>query len=236
VKTAARSCGVEIRRHRPVGARRARFLDLLAIDTVLDVGANRGQYALELRRYGYRGRIVSFEPVQDAFVALARAAAHDAAWECHRLALGAAAGGAEMHVASNVASSSLLPMLDAHKRAAPQVETMGTEDVEVRPLDSCEISASMRTLLKLDVQGYEDRVLAGASRTLENVVAVECELSVQPLYEGERTFLDMLALFDRLGFALVGLAPGLTDAAGRVVQFEAWFVRHGLSATLEDAP
>jgi FkbM family methyltransferase len=232
VKRAGRLLGVEVSHYRPVARRRKRLLDQYEIGIVLDVGASRGQYALELRRFGYGGRIVSFEPVAASFAELAQAAAADTAWVCHRVALGESAGQARIGVATNLTSSSLLQILDAHVAAAPDVKIVSYETIPVRTLDSFELALGVPTLLKLDVQGYEHRVLAGATETLKTVSLLECELSIEPLYACQHTLLDMLERLEGAGFQLVSLDPGLHDATGRILQFEAMLGRLGLTEQL----
>src|SRR5262245_44939937 len=107
-KELGRRLGVEISHYRPFVPRVVARLNNAAVPVVVDVGASVGQYATELRKHGYRGDIVSFEPVQKAFAGLMDAAAGDEKWSCHRVALGATAEEARINVASNLASSSLL--------------------------------------------------------------------------------------------------------------------------------
>ena len=92
-------------------ARRRKLMERLGINLVLDVGANNGGYASELRRSGYRGRIWSYEPLSEAFAELSKSAARDDLWKTVNCACGAKAGSARINVAKNSVSSSLLPML-----------------------------------------------------------------------------------------------------------------------------
>ena len=223
LRRVARHVGLEVSRYRPAGARRNLLLAKHGIETVLDVGANQGQYGVELRQFGYSGRIVSFEPLSEAFEALYATAGADPSWECHRVALGDSDTTSEIGVASNLASSSFLPMLDAHHDAAPGVSMTGSETVEIRTLDSMDLELTGPTLLKLDVQGYEDRVLRGAQALLADVKLIECEVSLEPLYESQLTFLPMLDLLRESGFELLRLEPGIRDQGGRgaIVQYDA---------------
>src|SRR4029077_19220706 len=180
-KELARRFGVEISHYRPLAARVFARLNSAEVPLLIDVGASRGEYAARLRQHGYRGDIVSFEPGDEAFQELVSVAAGDTGWTCHRLALGAVAGDAPIHVASNLASSSLLEMEDGHRSAAPEVSVIGIETVPVARLDDA-LPDERHCLLKLDVQGYEDRVLDGAPSTLARAVLVQCELSIAQLY------------------------------------------------------
>ena len=222
-KELARRLGFEISRYRPLAARVVARLD--SVPVVVDVGANRGQYATELRQHGYRGEIVSFEPLEEAFAQLAAAAARDVDWTCHRMALGASGGEGRINVASNLASSSLLAMGAAHRDGAPSVSFTGVETVRLARLD--DVFADIRPcLLKLDVQGYEGRVLDGAGETLARAVLLECELCTAELYAGQPSPRALLDRLGDLGFELVDLEPVFRDRMnGRVLALDAVFAR-----------
>jgi FkbM family methyltransferase len=190
--------------------RRGEILRRFGVSLVLDVGANVGQCALALRRDGgYRGRILSFEPVAATYEALVRTAANDPDWECVRLALSDQDGTAEIAVASGSDSSSFLPFKDTSLSAAPGAFPIGTESVRTARLDSLfPLRPADIVLMKLDVQGLEPRVLAGADATLARISLLECELVFEHLYEGQPTFREMIELIDDLGFRPISVAPG----------------------------
>jgi len=206
------------------------ILNSAKIDTVIDVGANEGQYAAALRASGYRGRIISFEPLRAAHERLLRASARDREWKvAERLALGDRDGEVEIHVAANSVSSSILPMLGRHEAAAPESRYIASEVTPLRRLDSVLIDyvgAGAAVLLKVDTQGYEDRVLAGARETLKSVRAVQLELSLTPLYEGQLLLPDMLRMLESFGFRLHALLPGFVDpSTGQTLQVDGVFLR-----------
>lgn len=166
--------------------RRAELMKTLNVDLVIDVGANTGQYIAEIRAYGFQGPIVAFEPLPEAFEVLADAAQRDARLTVHQVAIGADEREAIMHVSGTSYSSSLLPMEEAHLRAAANSHYVRDESVGVRSLDSFDLLADGFTgWIKIDVQGFEREVLLGATRTLERAGAVEIELSYVPLYTGQ---------------------------------------------------
>jgi FkbM family methyltransferase len=106
------------------------------IDLVLDVGANAGQFALGIRRGGYAGKIVSFEPLSSAHRKLTKAKGRDAFWDVYRrCAVGDKNGEIDINIAGNSASSSILPMLDSHLMAAPYSAYVGNETVPLFQLD-----------------------------------------------------------------------------------------------------
>jgi FkbM family methyltransferase len=211
-------------------ARRRHLLCSLGIDVVLDVGANVGQYARQLRRdVGFEGRICSFEPMRGAFRVLEVEAADDPKWSTFNLAIGDVAGSATINIAANSESSSLLPMLASHSEAAPESRFVGTEQIETQTLDAlfdnlC--ATGEHVYLKIDTQGFEGRVLAGADRSLPRIDTLQIEMALTPLYEGEIAFADLLELLLDRGYVIVGLEPVFTDPrTGRLLQVDAVFHR-----------
>lgn len=214
------------------GAQLARLLRTARIDLVLDVGANAGHYARSLREHGYRGRIVSFEPLSSAHALLETAARADAAWTAApRMALGDSDGQVVIHLAGNSASSSILDMLPAHERAAPGSRYVGSESVPQQRLDRAAapyLDGAGAVLLKIDTQGTEDRVLAGASGIAGRITAIQTELSLVPLYAGQPLFDPMRARIEAMGFALYALFPGYVDeSTGQTLQVDGFFLRRG---------
>lgn len=200
-------------------------------DVILDVGANDGGIARQWRRFGFQGDIESFEPGSQAFARLAADAARDPKWNAHRLGLGDRAGKLTLHVAANAgASSSVLPMLPAHEAAAPEALYVSEETVKVTRLDEWfngRTASWERVALKVDTQGFERQVLEGAGRLLhENVVSIQLELSLVPLYEGSWLWDEAAAWLAVRDFRLLGVAPGFSDpATGRLLQFDGVFIR-----------
>lgn len=212
--------------------RLSKSLRRFEVDIVLDVGANRGQFASTLRRAGYGGRIVSFEPLQDAHAALLRASARDPLWLVHnRCAIGSSAGQVVINVSGNSVSSSVLPMLEAHAAAAPRSAYVGTEDVSLVSLDAIAgqyLQSTDRAFLKIDTQGYEWEVLDGATAIMDSVVGILCELSLVQLYRQQRLWTDVVARLGESGFELWGIQGGFADPRdGRTLQVDATFFRAG---------
>jgi FkbM family methyltransferase len=199
------------------------------VDVIIDVGANAGQYGKRIRAAGYGGRIVSFEPLADAFRHLERAVAADPLWDCHRIALGARDGRMPLNVSGDLEASSLLPMEARHRRHCPPSAYVGTETVDVAPLDSLvsRVGARSNTIyLKLDVQGYELEVLRGARRVLSDTALIEAELSLVPLYTGGPLYREVIDHLDACGYELISV-EGITEEpdTGHMLQLDAIFVR-----------
>jgi FkbM family methyltransferase len=208
-------------------ARRARLLATYEVDLVIDVGANRGQYAAALRAAGYRGRIASFEPLAEPYGALVAAAAVDARWDAWRLALGARRAVADVHVAEDSRNSSLLAVGPRHLRAVPDSRAVTRETTEVERLDDVGtrvVRGARRPYLKIDTQGYELEVLRGASATLEAIALVEAELSLVSTYDGGPLFADVTGFLAGHGFSPIAFEGVLDDPdTGEMLQADAIF-------------
>lgn len=242
VVAAGRKLGVDLVRLRSVRhayGRRIRLMASLRIDLVIDVGANQGQFGREIRQAGYAGRIVSIEPLEEPFQNLSRLAARDEHWAVVRSAVGPQSGLANMHVAANAgASSSILPMLDLHTRAAPEAKYVADETVEVAALDDIARSHmrdGSRVFVKIDVQGFELQVLAGGMATLARSLLVQIEMSLLPLYETAPGFREVLEFMDQHGFHLVGLEPGIAAHSGVLLQADGLFAADQAIQSLQDA-
>lgn len=204
-------------------------LQYAGIDTVLDVGANIGQFGAQLRRAGFTGRIHSVEPLQDAFGGLQREAARDPGWTAQRSLVSDQPGSMRMNVSGNSVSSSILPMLSRHATAAPDAQYVGTELVSATTVDAIVAEQGLRperTLLKIDVQGYEAQVIAGATHTLSRFAAVRTEMSLVPLYEGQALMPEMIELLTGHGFELWYVEPGFIEPESRrLLQLDGLFMR-----------
>jgi FkbM family methyltransferase len=233
IKRALRRFGFDIVRFRPSSTDTAKLAALLRhadIDLVLDVGANEGQYALDLLDGGFGGRVVSFEPLRQAHARLSQAAAGQPRWTVHeRCAIGEHDGEVQIHIAGNSVSSSIRPMLEQHAQSAPESRYVGTESVPLKRLDDIAapyLAGSRNVYLKVDTQGYEGAVLRGAPALLRQARAVQLELSLVPLYEGQELWQHFLTLMQAEGFELWTLLPGFVDpASGRTLQFDGVFLR-----------
>ncbi len=225
--------GWDLHRYRPdvdPWVQLCRQLRSHAVNLVLDVGANIGQFAVELRQHGYAGRIVSFEPLSRAHKTLSAAAGRDPLWTiAERMAIGAECGTAKLNVSAISEASSLMPMLDTHIQAAPGSVYITCEHVPLKTLDSAagpELRPDDIIFIKIDTQGYQEEVLKGAVETLHRAIGLQVELSLVSLYEGECLFDPMLQQVNSAGYELWNLVPGFTDPrTGRLLQCDAVFFR-----------
>jgi FkbM family methyltransferase len=233
VRQTANRFGLDITRYRPQHSEAARLATMLAhhnVDLVFDIGANTGQFALALRGGGYAGRIVSFEPLRSAHAELLAASASVHAWEvAPRTAVGDASGTVELNLAANSVSSSVLPMLDRHVSAAPASGYVASEWAPLETLDRLaahHLRDSTASFIKIDTQGYEEKVLDGAKELLGLVRGVQLEMSLVPLYGGQALFDTLHARMLSLGFSPWAIWPGFFDPAdGRMLQVDATYFR-----------
>ncbi len=205
-------------------------LNFFKIDLIFDIGANTGQFSKEMRGAGYTGRIVSFEPLPDAYKKLKESAIHDKLWEVHnRCALGAEKCKTVINVSRNSVSSSILPMLKTHFLVEKESIYIGKVEADLITLDSVSkryLSNSNNYFIKIDTQGFEWEILNGARKTLKNARGVLCELSLTRLYEGQKMWLDFIHRMDNEGFSLWEIHQEFLDPNnGRTLQINAIFFR-----------
>ncbi|WP_405865796.1 MULTISPECIES: FkbM family methyltransferase [unclassified Streptomyces] len=208
----------------------AAMLDFYGVNCVFDVGANAGQYAKRLRRFGYTGRIVSFEPTADAFERLCKAAADDPEWQVHHLGLGREDTVSSIHTGWNTMNS-LLPPSDYGRGRYQRFTKTRTEEIRIRRLDGVMEEAldgidEPRPFLKMDTQGYDLEVFAGAGERIGDFVGLQSEVAVLRLYEGSPKMSEAMATYEDSGFEITGMYPVTREAAtGRVVEFDCVMVR-----------
>lgn len=226
------SVGIDIKPCNPlyvVHLRRRMIMEEHGITLVLDIGANTGEYILSLRECGYKGRVISCEPEPCAYRQLEYNAKSDPSWKVFPLGCGDQEGNTCLFVAGNSESSSVLRMTPRHEAAAPNSAYRDACVVKLVTIDSLIPDFSEQDdqiFMKLDVQGYEHKVLRGAERTLSRIRVVEMEMSLVELYDDQLLFRPMLDLMDSLGYELVSIQPGLTDhRTGHVLQVDGIFVR-----------
>ena len=200
------------------------------IDLVLDVGANVGQTGEMLREIGYKGRIVSFEPLPSAYAELTAKAASDPKWTvAPRTAIGDSPGTATIYESEASDVSSLLPANEDMYKAFRKTRVVGEAETPVATLDSLYdeyVKPGERVYLKIDTQGFEKNVLIGATETLKKVAGLQVELSLLPLYDGETTYLEILQMIHGLGFQPFILAETTFSAdLRRQLQIDAIFFR-----------
>jgi FkbM family methyltransferase len=209
--------------------RRLLLLSHFRINKIFDVGANLGQYVLNMRDAGYNGNFISFEPVSQQFNILNKAAKNDPRWQTVNMALGSRDEETIINIAGNSESSSLLEMMPEHTKSEPRSAYVGKEKIIVRKLDTIindYYQEGDRILLKIDTQGFEKEVLAGAVKSLDKVIGIQLEMSLIPMYEGEMLYDEMIRFLKDKGFHLYSLENGFSDPkTGQLLQIDGIFFR-----------
>ena len=228
IKKILRKNGIIIKRYPETDiVRRMKLVRRKKIDTLLDIGANSGQYATQMREHGYKGNIVSFEPLKDTFEELKATSIKDNNWLVNNYALGDENVTSLINVSGNSVSSSILNMLPSHLNSAPESKYVDKEKIQIKKLDSIFDSfcgVGNKVMMKIDVQGFEKNVLDGADESLNNIEIIQLEMSVVPLYENEMTFIDMINYLDDKGFKLFSLENGFHDShTGKLLQVDGIF-------------
>ena len=193
--------------------------------TVLDVGTSRGQFAAFARSRWPGARIVGFEPLPGPAAAARRVLGEEIT--VHEVALGRAAGRATINVSGHDDSSSLL-RIGRQAEEFAGTDAVGQLEVEVRPLaDYLDPAPPGPVLLKIDAQGYELEVLAGAGAALAGVDEVYCECSFLELYEGQPRAGEIISHLHGHGFALAGVFGVAHSLSGEQMQADLLFRNTG---------
>jgi FkbM family methyltransferase len=237
VRRLVRSRGWEVRRITPdltIDTYLWYLLPHFGIDLVVDVGGRCGEFGCLLRDNDYRGHIVSFEPVSSNFAALEGLCARDARWDAYRYALGAADTTAPINVSRHTSYTSFRDVTSDARAVMTDIDVVGTESVPVRRLDGlfAEVTAHVpdaHVFLKIDTQGWDLEVLEGASGCLDRVIAVQTEVSLNPLYEGIPPFETTLAAFRDRGFEMIAMFPAARLGAWRLAELDCVLLRRELT-------
>jgi FkbM family methyltransferase len=187
-----------------VGRRRVRdlfdFIDGHAITQVIDVGANIGQFGESLRRAGYCGKILSYEPSKAEFEVLSQKAKTDGNWDAFHCGLGASPGTAVLHISKLSVFNSVLELSSVARLHDERMAVERSEEIAIRTLDEIAATLQGNILLKIDTQGYERQVLEGGRESLARMAGILLELPVIHTYEGEWEFHEGLKYMADLGF------------------------------------
>lgn len=209
--------------------RRQKLLKHYKIDKVLDVGANSGQYATQLFQIGYKGKIISFEPVKQVFSVLQKKASQKKNWTVFNYGFGNKTEECIINISKNTYSSSLLDIMPSHIKGAPESEYISKEKVQIKTIDTVYselIKDKDVVLLKIDVQGFEKNVLDGAKKSLGKIKGIQLEMSIEELYKGEMLFVDMARFLKEHNFNLQSLENGFFDnESGKLLQVDGIFFK-----------
>lgn len=225
--------GIDIKRFPSIDLRRRMLLfNEFKVNCIIDVGANFGQYGLELRKIGYKGKIYSYEPLSYAYSKLTKAANKDSNWETHNFAMGSVNENRKINISKNYFSSSFLKQKKELVDQVSNTEFFTTEEVEIQPLDAIFptiYKENLNVYLKIDTQGFEMEVLKGAEKSLDKIIGVQMEMSLNPSYEQVVVFDEIYNFMKEKGFKLYSIENGFYNPkTGQLNEIEGVFFREQL--------
>ena len=216
-------------RHRvAAGVEHAQVLSGLDCRTVVDIGANRGQFALVARQCQPQARVISFEPLPAATVTFRAVFAGDDLVTLHETAIGPTPGDATLHISRRDDSSSLLPITSTQVALFHGTAEADTTTVRIAPLREFVPASDIRppAFLKLDVQGFELEALRGCEDLLDRFAYVYAECSFVELYAGQALADEVIAWLRERGFKLRGVHNMDYDRGRRAIQADFLFVQN----------
>jgi FkbM family methyltransferase len=226
LRSAFRSVGYDLSGTRPG---RQEFLKSRSIDTIIDVGANEGQFAHEVRDRGYTGSIISFEPIRDIYARLVDSFANDSLWKGYNLGVSNKSGEAVIGVSELNVFSSMHKLRAAASKFDERSKVVRVETITTTTLDALadEIKGK-RIFLKIDTQGHERECLEGIGKLEKRVEGVQLELPLSALYDNVWNFHEALGFMKQLGFIPCMFSPvsyHKNDAVA-MVEVDCTFRRH----------
>jgi len=203
IKKILNKLGWDIKKHRPIFESKIKNL---TIKTILDIGANNGEYARKIRLTFPNAYIYSFEPLSDCYENLVKKMAEDNKFKAFNTALGNEKNEIEIYKSSFHPSSSILKMADLHKKLYPKSKTHKIENINVNKLDDILKPENLADdiLIKIDVQGFEDKVIKGGETIIKRAKLVIIETSFVSLYEDQPLFNDIYQQMINLDFSYQG--------------------------------
>ncbi len=206
-----------------------KWLEDLEINTIIDVGASKGNASLQLHKIFPAAKIYSFEPLKDCFDLMSKKLTGIPSINLFNLALSDKKGPDTIHRSSYSGSSSLRKMGDIHKRAFPITAGGHDEKIETDTMDNIFEGLVLKDniLIKIDVQGLEDKVIVGGQKTVTRAKIIIVEASFVELYEDQPLFGDIYKLLTGLGFEYKGARDPdfCSPEDGAHLQQDAIFIR-----------
>jgi FkbM family methyltransferase len=196
--------------------------------TIVDVGANEGQFSEKARLLFPEANIYAFEPLPEAYQRLKNNFTEDGYFHCFNVGVGEQKATLEIHLNESSASSSILPLGGLHKEAFEDAKESKSIAINIDTLDSLLPLQGLQfpMLLKVDVQGYEDKVLKGATNFLGGADMIIIELTFKELYEGQPLFDNIYTTLVKQGYAFEGVIEQLRNPkTNEILQADGVFVK-----------
>ena len=205
-----------------------RVLANFKIDYVLDIGANEGQFAEEIRKYGFKKDILSYEPMTSAYKKLSKKSKSSNNWKIYNNGFGDKVGQKTLNISQNSVSSSILSLNKKSLIYEPKSKYVAKETINLTTLNKVLTQNKFKKkkiFVKIDTQGYEKKILLGASKVLKKIKGIMLEVSVVAIYKGERDFIEMIKFMKKKGFYVWAIERGFSNKnTGRVFQLDIIFI------------
>jgi len=213
--------------------RTAKLLNHFGITQVIDVGANTGQFAEGIIDFGYKGKVISFEPVSSAFQSLSKRVNKYPQWEAYHAAIGNIDGQVDINVSEDTQFSSIKNIKEDFTETLSAARTIRKEVVDIHRLDSLigkYFEIDQPTLLKIDTQGFEKEVMEGAAELIKSVKGLKLEIplakNLEIYNEIEWDIVDYISMFAKMGFTCMSLDTINADkTTGIVYEVDGIFIR-----------
>ncbi len=203
-KKTIKKFGYEIHRTDPSG-NKFKWLQDFNINTILDIGANTGQFILDIRKFFPMATVYSFEPLKDVYKELNRNSLWDINWVPYDVALGDFNGLTKINRNTIATDSSLLSMTKFYKERYFFKTEEWEEDIRIRRLDDLNLDLKSELMIKMDVEGFEDKVIKGGETTFKKAKVIFTEVTFQKeRYEGQVLFDDLYEILKEIGFKCYG--------------------------------
>lgn len=210
----------------PAATEHEPFLRLIDCRTIVDIGANRGQFALMAHAIFPEARIIAFEPLAGPAATFRKIFGEDKRVTLHQLAIGSESGLADIHISERDDSSSLLPISKLKETFHPGTAEIGTRTIRLETLPNVLTPEDIASpaLLKLDVQGFELETLKGCSELLDRFSHLYVECSFTELYCNQPLGDEVIAYLRDRGFALRGVYNVFYGYNGQTLEGDFFFV------------
>ncbi len=201
----------------------------IPFETIVDGGANIGQFARASAETFPQAKVLSFEPLPEIAELLRRNLSDNPRFVVFEAALGRKDGSADLYRNLYSHSSSILPLHPEHNRIFPDTQNRSLSSLKVKlvKLDTVLRNEKIQKpmLLKLDVQGFELEALRGAAKSLGQTTAILLETTFAMLYDGEVSFTQIEEFLRRYGFRFIQPIDILEDGQNRIAQMDALFLK-----------
>ena len=206
-----------------------RTLKRFKIDTVIDIGANEGQFAQNIIKYGYKNKIISFEPIKSIHKILLSNSSNHSNWTVEEnIGFGESIENKEINISKNKVSSSILKIDKRIIEIEPGTEQVKKEKIKLITLDKYlnqKYFKNKKIFIKIDTQGYEENIIKGSKKKIKNVSGFMLEASIKPIHNKEKDYSYIIKLMKKMGFSVWAIGRGFSDKkTGQVLQVDIIFI------------